>query len=287
VLAGAALFALGVYVGGWRRPPDAEAEAAAVEPAPAQATPRGRRAVAAPSPRPAPEPPPPPAEGARLAVVIDDLGRSVADLERLGRLGVPLTYAVLPYESVTPHVVAYLRQRGGEILCHLPMAGQNGADPGPGALSLEMRPEELAAATRAALTAVPGAAGVNNHMGSALSADRAAMRAVLGVLAGRGLFYLDSRTTPESVGYQTALELGLAAAERHVFLDADPAPEAIAAQFDRLLALARERGAAIAIGHPNPGTLAVLEREVPRALARGYEFVPVSYLLDRQGEPAE
>jgi polysaccharide deacetylase 2 family uncharacterized protein YibQ len=84
-----------------------------------------------------------------------------------------------------------------------------------------------------------------------------------------------------------ALELGLAAAERHVFLDPDPSPAEIATQFHRLLALAREQGAAIAIGHPHPATLAMLEAEVPRARALGYEFVPVSYLLDRTGEPAE
>jgi polysaccharide deacetylase 2 family uncharacterized protein YibQ len=113
------------------------------------------------------------------------------------------------------------------------------------------------------------------------------MHAVLGVLADNGLFYLDSRTTPESVGYDVALELGLAAAERHVFLDPDPAPAEILAQFHRLLALARDQGSAIAIGHPHPGTLAMLEAEVPRARALGYEFVPVSYLLDRTGEPVE
>ena len=287
------MFALGLYLGTrapWRR---AEAPVVSERPAaPRAAAPRppARRAPVPPPGPPAAAAPVPeraPAGGARVALVVDDLGRSVADLERLGRLGVPITYAVLPFESVTAPVAAYLLERGEEVLCHLPMAGQNGADPGPGALRLEMSPGELAAATGAALQAVPGAVGVNNHMGSSLSADRDAMRAILNVLAERGLFYLDSRTTPESVGYEVALELGLAAAQRHVFLDPDPAPAQIVAQFYRLLALAREQGAAIGIAHPHPATLAMLEAEVPRARALGYEFVPVSYLLDRTGEPAE
>jgi len=226
-----------------------------------------------------------PGAGVRLALVIDDLGRSLGDLERLDALGIPLTYSVLPFESHTREVVDWLSRRRREILCHLPMEPGNGANPGPGALTASMSREEMVAATEAALLAVPGAVGVNNHMGSRLSADPVAMRSVLGVLAGRGLFFLDSRTSAETVAYQTARGLGLAAAERQVFLDRDPAAAAIELQFDRLLEVARKRGAAIAIGHPYPETFHVLARRVPEALEAGYEFVPVGFLVDDPGGP--
>jgi hypothetical protein len=235
------------------------------------------------------EPPPPPApappEGAYLAVVVDDLGRSVADVHRLAALGVPLSYAVLPFESRTAEVAAELERLGAEVLLHLPMEGRDGADPGPGALRVGMDAAALAAATREALAAVPRAAGVNNHMGSVLSADASSMRVVLRELAGRGVFFLDSRTTADSVAYPAARELGLAAAERDVFLDPVLEPEAIRAQFHRLLDVARREGSAIAIGHPHPATLEVLAEEVPRALELGYTFVPVSDLLDREALP--
>jgi polysaccharide deacetylase 2 family uncharacterized protein YibQ len=216
--------------------------------------------------------------------VIDDLGRSVEELPPLEALGVPVTYAVLPYQEQTPQVVSELRRRGEEILLHLPMEPKNGEDPGPGALRRGMSDEELREKTLAALDAVPGAAGVNNHMGSGLSTEEGPMTTILGVLAGRGLFFLDSRTSAESVGYKVARELGVPAAERQVFLDGEPTPQAIEAQFQRLLGLARAHGAAIAIGHPHPETLAALQREDPKAKAEGYEFVPVSYLLERTGE---
>lgn len=225
--------------------------------------------------------PPPPGRGARVALVIDDLGRDVADVERLERLGVAITYAVLPFESRTADVVAALRRHGAEFLLHLPMEPSNGADPGPGALRGAMAADELARATLRALRAVPGAAGVNNHMGSRLSADRRAMDAVLAVIGSRGLYFLDSRTSAESVAYAAARALEVPAAQRQVFLDPDPRPEAVRYQFRRLLEAARDRGAAIAIGHPHPDTVAVLEEEVPLAVERGYRFVPVSYLLDR------
>jgi polysaccharide deacetylase 2 family uncharacterized protein YibQ len=230
---------------------------------------------------------PAPAEGGRVALVIDDLGHSLDDLHAVEELGVPLSYAVLPFEEQTPEVVSELRGRGAEILLHLPMEPAGANDPGPGALRLGMTPEQLRQSTLAALQAVPGAAGVNNHMGSGLSADEPSMTTILGVLSARGLFFLDSRTSAQSVGYRVATRLGLPAAERQVFLDPDPAPEAIRAQFHRLLGLARTRGAAVAIGHPHPETIAILKEEIPKALALGYELVPVSYLLDRPDAPED
>lgn len=230
---------------------------------------------------------PAPAEGGRVALVIDDLGRSVEDLDTLRDLDVPISYAVLPFEEQTPQVASELRRRGAEILLHLPMEPAGAKDPGPGALRLGMTPEQLRQATLAALQEVPGAVGVNNHMGSGLSADERSMSTILGVIGARGLFFLDSRTSAQSVGYRVAARLGLPAAERQVFLDPDPSPDAIRHQFHRLLGLARTRGAAVAIGHPLPETLAVLAEEVPKAKALGYEFVPVSYLLNQPDAPEE
>lgn len=290
VLAALGAVALAVYL---NRQPKPAAPPAPAKP-PAARPEAGKRPPPAPS-RPVPEPPAAeapdqatelaPVEGVRIALVIDDLGRSLDDLEVLAKLGVPLSYAVLPFETRTAEVVAALAAGKREVLCHLPMEAETGANPGQGALTSDLAPDELAATTTRALDAVPGATGVNNHMGSRLTADAEAMRAILGVVGARKLFFLDSRTSPESVGYKTARALGIAAAERQVFLDRDPEPAAIDAQLARWLEVARERGAAIAIGHPYPATFAALAREVPRARAAGYEFVPVSFLLDSAGEP--
>lgn len=307
ILFGAALFAAGLYLGrtGDRAEPEPGEGAAAPRPAPASPEPRKTPGEPSPPPVPSepehPEPladaeppavpipvegPPPPGEGAAVALVIDDLGRSVADLDRIEALGVPVTYAVLPFESHTAAVVGALASRGAEVILHLPMEPANGADPGPGALTRAMGRAELARATREALGAVPGAVGVNNHMGSSLSAHRPSMEAILRVIGERGLYFLDSRTSAESVAFTAARELDVAAAERQVFLDPDPRPGAVRYQFRRLLDAARERGAAVAIGHPHPHTLAVLEEEVPLAVERGYRFVPVSYLVERSSVAA-
>ena len=220
---------------------------------------------------------------ARLAIVIDDLGRSLDEVDSLAAIGVALTYAVLPFETRTPAVVARLSGMGAEILCHLPMEPRGALNPGPGALRATMSHDELTRATRRALAAVPGAIGVNNHMGSGLSAHRSAMTSVLGVVRQEGLYYLDSRTTADTVGYTVARELGLTTGERQVFLDSDRDPAAIRGQFQRLLDIAQARGGAIAIAHPYPETIAVLQDELPRLEGHGYEVVPASELLDPPG----
>jgi polysaccharide deacetylase 2 family uncharacterized protein YibQ len=215
----------------------------------------------------------------RIALVIDDLGRSVGTIDRLLALGVPLSYSVLPFESRTPEVVARVREAGAELLCHVPMEARSGLDPGPGALVRGMSDEEIRLAASRALDQVPGAVGANNHMGSAFSEDAAAMGTFLEVVAAGGLFFLDSRTTADTIGFRTALDLGIPAAERKVFLDRDRRPEAIRSELARVLEAAARGEMAIAIGHPHEETLVVLEEEIPLALAAGYRFVTVSDLL--------
>lgn len=222
-----------------------------------------------------------------VALIIDDLGRDLGVLSRLEALGVPISYAVLPFESRTREVAAWLAEREREILVHLPMQAAGAADPGPGALYSGMSASALRTATTRALEAVPEAVGVNNHMGSALSADPAAMRSVLEVLAQRGSFFVDSRTSAQSVGFALARSLGIPAAERAVFLDTEDSEEWTEEQWTRLLEVAGRQGSAVAIGHPYPSTLAVLERRVPEARARGLRFVPVSALLERAGRPED
>jgi len=282
-VAAGVLFAAGLYLGVQFAKPPPPPDFGASAPAPASAELATVEAPAVPAPAPFEiRRQPPPALGGRpkIALIIDDLGRSVADLDALARLDVPLTYSVLPFESHTSEVVAALSRRRVEYLLHLPMEAKGGANPGPGALLLAMSPEELRDATRRALGAVPGAMGVNNHMGSGISAERDAITAVLSVVAEEKLYYVDSRTSADTLGYSVARQLGVPAAERQVFLDAAIEREAIHEQFDRLLDVARRRGGAIAIAHPHQETLDVLAAAIREARDEGFEFVTASALLD-------
>ena len=215
---------------------------------------------------------------ARIALVIDDLGRSVATVDRLRRIGVPITYAVLPYESRTAEVVQRLASAREEMILHLPMQAKGTQNPGPGALSVDMTPAQVREVTARALDQTPGAVGVNNHMGSAFTANADLVAAVMEEVSARGLLFLDSRTTPETVGASQARAAGVPWVERSVFLDNERSEGAIRERFVEGLGVAAERGQAVLIGHPYAETLTVLEREVPLAVERGYEFVVISRL---------
>ena len=256
----------------------AEAQPAEPQPAAIETPPAERTESLVIRRQPAPEP----SGGApRVSIVIDDLGRGLRNIDDLASLGIPLTYSVLPFETHTAKVVAELKRRGVEYLCHLPMEAKSGANPGPGALLAYMSHEQLQAATREALAAVPGAVGVNNHMGSGMLPMENAMTSVLQILSQRGLYFLDSRTSADTVGYSLARHMGMRAAERQVFLDTVRDAAFIRAQFDSLLATARKRGGAIAIAHPYRETLDMLATAIPSARAEGFEFVTVSALLDQ------
>lgn len=245
-----------------------------------EAVDRGEVAAPAGSARDVREPNLKPSQGpARVAVVIDDLGRSVGTIERLRGIGVPITYAVLPYETRTSEVVRALADSGQEMILHLPMQAKGTQNPGPGALSVDMTPERVREVTARALDQTPGVIGVNNHMGSAFTADATLVAAVMDEVSARGLIFLDSRTTPETVGAAQARAAGVPWIERSVFLDNERVEEAIRARFLEGLGVAAERGQAVLIGHPYPETMAVLEREIPRARDRGFEFVGISRLV--------
>lgn len=220
-------------------------------------------------------------EDARIAIVIDDLGNDREALERIAAWRYAVAGAVLPGLPDSADAARQLARSGKEVLLHLPMEpdGYPGVRPGPGVVLRSDSDARIAEIVAEDLESVPGAVGVNNHMGSAATADPRVMRAVVRILADRGLFLLDSRTTEQSVARRMAEEISLPAVSRRVFLDAVPTADAIDRAFRELLAKARKEGSAIAIGHPYPETMAMLERELPRLEEKGIELVGVRALL--------
>lgn len=205
------------------------------------------------------------AASATVALLIDDLGYSREQARRALALPPPIGVAVLPH---TPHAGPIARaadEAGIDVLLHLPMAAE-GVPAGHGVLHAGMSAAALRAGLRDALAAVPGAMGVNNHEGSALTVERRPMAVLMGALARvRGdLVFVDSRTTARSHAEAAAVAAGLAATRRDLFLDNRREPRAIERQVERWVAHAKANGCALAIAHPHAETLAVLERMLPR-----------------------
>ena len=219
-----------------------------------------------------------------IAIVLDDFGHHSWDgnlVERFCALPWPLTLAILPNEGRAAEVASMAVRQGHEALLHLPMEPLDFPedDPGDGAIFVRQDGATIRALVRQALREVPDVAGVNNHMGSRATADSRVMEEILGQLKELDLFFLDSRTTAESLGYAMASAMGVPAARRDLFID--PVDE-VAAVEDRLwalAALAEDQGEAIGIGHDREQTLLALQAVLPRLETRGHRLVPVSQLV--------
>ena len=156
---------------------------------------------------------------------------------------------------------------------------EGGKNPGDRVLLVSMSTKALRAQVRADLAAVPGAVGVNNHMGSRFTEDVAGLGALMAEIKEHGLFWLDSRTTPGTRGVEVAHAAGVPALERDIFLDAETDVDFIRRQVHKLIETARTHGTAVGIGHPHPETIAVLREMRAELLASGVALVPVSALV--------
>ena len=211
-----------------------------------------------------------------IAIVIDDVGVNAGQTPGVLRLPAAVTLSVLPYARDAAGVAARARALGHELLVHLPMEADGGQDPGPRALRHSQSPDEFSENLEWNLSRFTGFVGVNNHMGSRLTQDAAAMERLHGNLHRRGVLFLDSRTTPETVAARIARASGVTTLERDVFLDNSTAPENIQAQLRMTEAKARRRGYAIAIGHPYPATIEAVGNWAKNLKARGFALVPLT-----------
>jgi uncharacterized protein len=226
-------------------------------------------------------PPPPSAHGpAKLAILLDDLGSDSPVAQEIFALPYPLTISVLPQHPHSIEIAEEARHRGFEVMLHLPMQSVGKEQPEKQQLRPGMPESQVSAMLEQFLADVPGAQGVNNHQGSRATADPALMSELMRVLHTHHVFYVDSRTTAATAAYDTARQEGVPAAFRNVpFLDDVENVPAIENQLALAIRGAREKGEAIAIGHPHPATLQALRAMLPKAQPEGVQLVFVSDLV--------
>lgn len=225
----------------------------------------GRQALAGPKPK--------------IAIVIDDLGESWSDVQTLIKLDPNISLSVLPHTAHAVRISEEGLMQGYEVLLHVPMEPEDEGEMNvPNYLTSEMSDADLAHRLDQQVDRMPYIVGINNHMGSRLTKNSQKMAIILRELKARNLFFLDSRTTNETVGYRMARQQGMPTAMRDVFLDHVVRRDSIERQFEVLRTIARRKGHAIAIGHPNKVTMSLLKQEIPRLKREGFEIVPVTSL---------
>lgn len=215
----------------------------------------------------------PEGHGAVIAIVIDDVLDN-RKLDAFLELDAAITYAVFPFSRGGAHASERIREAGGEVIVHLPVTSRRSRTSGR-----KLGPGWPAAAVEAfverALASVPGAVGMNNHKGSTTNVR--SMRRLMAALKERDLFFLDSVTVENTVGYAAALEAGMPSRINNIFIDGQGSVLSARRSLVRLARMAAAAGSAIGIGHlQRPSTAAVLREFIPLLKAKGYVILPLS-----------
>jgi polysaccharide deacetylase 2 family uncharacterized protein YibQ len=219
-----------------------------------------------------------------VAIIIDDLGYDKNIAKKFSSLNAMLTFSILPYSPHQKSIARLSRDKGFGIMLHLPMEPVEYPDvnPGPGTLLTSMTPDQLTRQLEKDLDAVPFIRGVNNHMGSKMTAESSQMYQIFSILKKRGLYFVDSRTTAETLCKPSARLFQIPFAQRDVFLDHLVEVEFIRKQLKELVRIAQRNGYAVGIGHPHSLTYQVLREMLPD-LQKKIRLVPASEIVHPVG----
>ncbi|TVX92618.1 divergent polysaccharide deacetylase family protein [Paenibacillus agilis] len=221
-----------------------------------------------------------------IAIVIDDFGNNMKGTDDMLNLPVPITVAVMPFLQTSAKDAEKAHQMGHDVIVHMPMEPKSGKASwlGPGAVLANMTDAEIEKRVREAIAAVPHAVGMNNHMGSKVTADKRIMRVVLKVCKEKGLYFLDSRTNFRSIVGEVGQEVGVKVLNNHLFFDQQYTLAHINKQWAKLIEMSNTQPITIAIGHVGvfgPKTASVLRSSIPNVTQK-VRFVRVSDLVKEQ-----
>lgn len=215
----------------------------------------------------------------KVAIIIDDIGYNLELGIRAAKLDAPINLAVLPYGPNSIRLAELGHTQGKEIILHAPMSAHHHHPLDEGGLTQDMDETTFRHVLVSGIRNVPHVKGLNNHMGSKLTELSEPMSWLMSELKGQQLFFVDSRTTSNSVATQLAKRNQVPYRSRDVFLDHDRNTEQIRRQLVQLIKVAEREGSAVGIGHPYPETLDTLEKALPIMKEFGVKLVPVSELL--------
>lgn len=221
-------------------------------------------------------PPQPEKPKKKVAIIIDDMGHSLQAIEEVCSIKKPLTVSILPFSPLAKETALIAHQNNLEIMLHLPMESINGQEENneiEGIILSQMSEKDISRILEASFKQFPYISGVNNHMGSRITANEILMRIILEHIKEKNLFFVDSRTTSRSVAYKLAQTLGIPSAYRHVFLDGETSQDYIKAKMLELFRRAQKNGEAVGICHPTEETLKVLKENFH--LVEEYNLEPV------------
>jgi len=216
-----------------------------------------------------------------VAIIIDDLGYNYEQGLKAMQLPGAITYAIIPHSPKAQFFAQEAQKHNKEIMLHAPMSTINHKPLGKNGLTGLMEEADFKQVLNQSLLSLPSVKGMNNHMGSLLTQKSQPMSWVMQSLKQSQLYFIDSRTSAQSVAWDIAQQYGIPSLKRDVFLDHEPNEAFIDKQFKLLISTAKHQGYAVAIAHPYPETVAYLSLNLSRLHDAGISLVPASELAKR------
>ncbi len=215
----------------------------------------------------------------KISIVVDDLGDNSIIAKKMLSLPGKLTAAILPNTPHAKSISHFANSQGHDIIMHLPMEAFTRPDLlGPGALFANMDKSTFSSTFNLDAASIPHIIGFNNHMGSLLTENKEKMRWLMDQAKSNHLFFLDSKTSEDSIAEYIALKKGVPTISRDVFLDHNKQEDALLRQFNLSKTIAKRKGRVVIICHPYPETLAFLQSHLD-SLNEEFELVGLSELL--------
>lgn len=215
-----------------------------------------------------------------ISIIIDDMGYRLKSGQRAINLPGAITYSFLPHAPHVEQLSKTAHEKNKEVMLHLPMESEAGKKLGPGGLTECMSEKKFSEVLQSSISSVPHVSGFNNHMGSRLTRSPLWMKRLMQQVALKNsLFFVDSKTTSDSVAMKVARGEGLNSIQRDIFIDHEESKSFIQKQLRKLIRKAQQNGSALAIAHPKKVTLAELEQWLPVLESKGIKLVPVSELI--------
>jgi len=221
----------------------------------------------------------------KIVIIVDDLGMNKKPIDQLLKIPAPITFAILPYLPYSSYAAENADKKGWDVILHMPMepkesSGYTGSDAGDNVLLVGLPKNTILTKLNNSLTSVPHVKGVNNHMGSKFMENGELTELILKDLKKKGLLFVDSKTSSQSKGYETAMRLGMRTAQRDVFLDnSSKDSQYVKSQLKKLIEISKKRGYAVGICHPYPGTVKALSEMMPQ-INKEVEVVSISNIIN-------
>jgi uncharacterized protein len=212
----------------------------------------------------------------RIVLIIDDFGYAYGSTEKgFFNLDPAVSFSVIPGHSYTEIIAREASRRRHPVMIHMPMEPLKYYGGEEAFMIMDgMDENEIEYRISKAMMEIPMARGMNNHMGSKVTASPDMIHRIAHVLEKKGLFFIDSYTVNTTVVLKTMKAHNIKVYQRDIFIDHDNTEEDIRRQIRKTARIAEKKGIVVAIGHNRPLTLKILTEMIPKLKREGFIFVP-------------